>query len=129
VLGPWVNRPWLNLLAAVIISALLVLSMVLVISTVFPSVDVNRLVVVLGAMTAVALVAASAWVWAARRGVSPEPEVSRADRENWRMPALVLLERPTWSAPKRVAMIAMAGYLVVAVILLAVKATQLALHQ
>jgi hypothetical protein len=68
-------------------------------------------------------------VWAARRGVSPEPEVSRADRENWRMPALVLLERPTWSAPTRVAMIAMAGYLVVAVILLAVKATQLALHQ
>jgi Mn2+/Fe2+ NRAMP family transporter len=129
VLGPWVNRPWLNLLAAVIISALLVLSMVLVISTVFPSVDVNRLVVVLGSITAVALVAASAWVWAARRGVSPEPEVSRADRENWRMPALVLLERPTWSAPTRVAMIAMAGYLVVAVILLAVKATQLALHQ
>jgi hypothetical protein len=101
VLGPWATRPRLNLVVAVIISALLVLSMVLVISTVFPSVDVNRLVVVLGAMTAVALVAGSAWVWAARRGASPEPEVSRADRENWRMPALVLLERPTWSAPTR----------------------------
>jgi hypothetical protein len=54
--------------------------------------------------------------------------VARADRENWRMPALVLLERPAWSTPKRVAMVAMAAYLVVAVILLAVKATQLAMH-
>jgi len=128
VLGPWVNRPWLNLVAAVIVSALLVLSMVLVISTVFPSVDVNLLVVVLGVLMAVALVAGGVWLWNGQRGAAPEPEVSRADRESWRMPALVLLERPTWSAPRRVAMVVMAGYLVVAVLLLAVKATQLALH-
>jgi hypothetical protein len=114
--------------AAVIISALLVLSMVLVISTAFPTVDVNRLVAVLGALMAVALVAGGAWLWNGRRGAAREPEVSRADRENWRMPALVLLERPTWSAPRRVAMVLLAGYLVVAVILLAVKATQLDLN-
>lgn len=128
VLGPWVNRSWLNLVAAVIIGALLVLSMVLVVSTAFPAVDVNRLVVLLGAAVAVVLVAGGAWLWAGQRGSSPQPEVSRAERENWRMPALVLLERPTWSAPRRVAMMAMAAYLVLAVILLAVKATQLAMH-
>jgi hypothetical protein len=102
--------------------------MVLVISTAFPSVDVNRLVLVLGSGMTVALMAGGVWLWNGRRGAVPEPEVSRADRENWRMPALVLLERPAWSAPRRVAMVAMAGYLVVAVVLLAVKATQLALH-
>jgi Mn2+/Fe2+ NRAMP family transporter len=128
VLGPWVNRSWLNLVAAVIIGALLVLSMVLVVSTAFPAVDVNRLVVVLGAAVAVVLVAGGAWLWAGQRGAGRQPEVSRAERESWRMPALVLLERPTWSAPRRVAMIAMAGYLVLAVILLAVKATQLAIR-
>jgi NRAMP (natural resistance-associated macrophage protein)-like metal ion transporter len=128
VLGPWVNRSWLNLLAAIIISALLVLSMVLVISTVFPSVDVNRLVVILGAGMAVALLAGGVWLWNGGRGSSGEPEVSRADRENWRMPALVLLERPAASMPRRVAMVVMAAYLVVAVALLAVKATQLALR-
>jgi hypothetical protein len=68
------------------------------------------------------------WLWLGGRGAAREPEVSRAERENWRMPALVLLERPTWSTPRRVAMMVMAGYLVVAVVLLAVKATQLALH-
>jgi hypothetical protein len=76
---------------------------------------------------AVALVVGGVWVWFGRRDTPPEPVVSRADRESWRMPALVLLERPTWSAPRRVAMIALAAYLVLAVILLAVKATQLAI--
>jgi NRAMP (natural resistance-associated macrophage protein)-like metal ion transporter len=127
VLGPWVNKLWLNIVATVIIGALLVLSMVLVISTAVPTVDVSRLVVVLGAVTSVALLAGGAWFWLSRRGVAPVPEVSRAERENWRMPALALLERPKWSAGRRLAMVVMAGYLVLAVALLAVKAVQLAL--
>src|SRR4029077_511713 len=71
VLGPWVNRSWLNLIAAVIIGALLVLSMVLVVSTVFPTVDVNRLVVVLGAAVALVLVAGGVWLWDGQRGSAP----------------------------------------------------------
>src|SRR5260370_24770922 len=43
VLGPWINRPWLNVLAAIIVGALLLLSLILVISTVVPSVDVTVL--------------------------------------------------------------------------------------
>lgn len=127
VLGPWVNKPWLNIVAALIVSVLLLLSMVLVISTAFPSVDAGRLVVVLGALMALALLAGGVWVWIAQQGAVREPDVSRAERESWRMPALALLERPKWSAARRVAMLVMGGYLVVAVILLAVKAVQLAL--
>jgi hypothetical protein len=37
------------------------------------------------------------------------------------------LERPTWSLPKRIAMQTMAGYIVLAVVFLAVKAVQIAL--
>ena len=127
VLGPWVNKPWLNIVATVIVSVLLLLSMVLVISTAVPSVDVNRLVVVLGSVMVVALLAGGAWAWRGQKGAVREPEVSRAERENWRMPALALLERPKWSAGRRVAMMVMGGYLVLAVALLAVKAVQLAL--
>ena len=127
VLGPWVNKPWLNIVATVIVSVLLLLSMVLVISTAVPSVDVNRLVVVLGSVMVVALLAGGAWAWRSQKGAVREPEVSRAERENWRMPALALLERPKWSAGRRVAMMVMGGYLVLAVALLAVKAVQLAL--
>jgi hypothetical protein len=45
------------------------------------------------------------------------------------MPALALLERPTWSLPKRVAMLTMAGYIVLAVLFLAVKAVEIALSK
>jgi Mn2+/Fe2+ NRAMP family transporter len=127
VLGPWVNRPWLNIVATVIVSVLLLLSMVLVISTAIPSVDVNRLVLVLGAVMTVVLLFAGAWAWWAQRGALPAPELTRAERESWRMPALALLERPKWSAGRRIAMLLMGGYLVLAVALLAVKAVQLAI--
>jgi hypothetical protein len=82
---------------------------------------------VLGALMAAALLVGGAWVWLGQRGAVPEPVMSRAERENWRMPALALLERPKWSAGRRVAMLVMGGYLIVAVVLLAVKAVQLAL--
>jgi Mn2+/Fe2+ NRAMP family transporter len=126
VLGPWVNKPWLNIVAAVIITVLLLLSMVLVVSTAVPTIDVNRLVFVLGVLMSVALLAGGAWAWRGSRDSVREPEVSRSERENWRMPALALLERPKWSIARRVAMVGMGAYLVIAVVLLAVKAAQIA---
>ena len=129
VLGPWVNRPWLNAVAAVIVGALLVLSLILVVSTAIPSVDVTALLVVLGSLAAGVVVAGGVWSWFNRRGAEPEPQISREERENWRMPALVLLERPTWSGPRRVAMYALAGYLVLSIILLAIKAIELAMQR
>src|SRR5713226_4166049 len=109
VLGPWVNKPWLNVVATIIVSALLLLSLVLVISTVFPNINVTALITVLGVVMAVVVVAAAGWmVWTARRA-EPVPELPRGEKENWRMPALALLERPSWSLPKRIAMLTMAG--------------------
>ena len=101
--------------------------LVLVVSTVIPSIDVTKLVLVLAAVMAVALVAGGAWLWWGQRHAVRQPEMPRAERENWRMPGLALLERPTWSPVRRVAMLILSGYLVLAIILLAVKATQLAL--
>jgi Mn2+/Fe2+ NRAMP family transporter len=127
VLGPWVNKPWLNLVATIIVSVLLLLSLILVVTTVLPSIDVTKLIIVLGSSMALALAVGGVWIWRGQRGVVREPEVSRAERENWRMPALALLERPKWSMGRRIAMLVMAGYLVLAVALLAVKAVQIAI--
>ena len=127
VLGPWVNKPWLNVVAVVIVSALILLSLVLVVSTVFPNINVTALITVLGVVMAIVVVAAAGWMgWSARRSVNA-PEMPRAEKENWRMPALALLERPTWSLPKRIALLTMAGYIVLAVLFLAVKAVEIAL--
>ncbi len=126
VLGPWVNKLWLNAVAGLIVGLMIVLSLVLVISTVIPSIDVTRLLEVLGGLMAIVLVGGIIWL---SLGQSRQPrvlEVSRAERENWRMPALALLERPVWSPARRIAMVTLSVYVVLAIILLGVKAFQLA---
>jgi Mn2+/Fe2+ NRAMP family transporter len=127
VLGPWINKPWLNVVATIIVSTLLLLSLVLVVSTLFPTINVAELITVLGIVMAVVVVAASGWMVFSARRAEPAPEMPRAERESWRMPALALLERPAWSLPKRIAMLTMAGYIILAVLFLAVKAVQIAL--
>jgi Mn2+/Fe2+ NRAMP family transporter len=129
VLGPWVNPPWLNVIATIIVSVLLELSLVLVIATLLPSIDVGALTVSLTVLLVVALGVVGAWLLrqaAARRPARLAVVTSPRERESWRMPPLALLNRPEWSPARKVAILALRGYLVIAVILLVVKAVQLA---
>jgi Mn2+/Fe2+ NRAMP family transporter len=134
VLGPWVNAPWLNAVAAVIIGVLVELSLVLVSTTVFPHVDVAQLFVVLSVALAVALAGMGAYVvirrvpagTTAKVAAEGRAERSPKERQAWTMPPLALLERPVWSPGRRAAMLLLRGYLVVAVALLVVKTVQLA---
>jgi hypothetical protein len=124
VLGPWINRSWLNALAAVIISVLVVLSLILMVTTVFSHVDV----VVLSEWLGVGLVAClliGGVLWLVRRPSSPSQKFDREFRANWRMPPLNLLERPELTGWRRATLGGLAGYLVLSVILLVVKAVQI----
>jgi len=113
-------------LATVIVGILLELSLVLVVTTLIPSIDVALLVVWLSVMLAVGLVIGGAWLWRGRSRAARPVAMSAHDRENWRMPPLTLLNRPTWSPGRKLAILALRGYLVIAVVLLVVKAVQLA---
>jgi Mn2+/Fe2+ NRAMP family transporter len=133
VLGPWVNRPWLNVLAGVIVGGLLVLSGILMATTAFPDLDVVSIAAVLAVGLAMfAAVTFGVLRWSGRRWPKPlVPEqlsraLGRADRDTWRMPPLALLEPVKWSAGTRLGMLALRGYLVIGAILLAIKAIQLA---
>jgi NRAMP (natural resistance-associated macrophage protein)-like metal ion transporter len=126
VLGPWVNKTWLNLLASVILGVLLMLSAILVVTTVFPHVNVTVLLISLSATLAVGGVVVGALTLRGRAHAEPEPAGPPVRRETWTMPPLALLGRPKWSRGRILAMYLMRGYLVVAVILLAVKAGKLA---
>jgi NRAMP (natural resistance-associated macrophage protein)-like metal ion transporter len=132
VLGPWVNAPWLNVLAAVIVGVLVELSLVLVATTAFPNLDVTKLFVYLSVALGVALAAGGAYVLRNRAPAAAElaggggtGRISKERRQAWTMPPLALLERPTWSPGRRAAMLMLRGYLVVAVALLVVKTVQL----
>ncbi|MDA8301758.1 MAG: divalent metal cation transporter [Actinomycetota bacterium] len=138
VLGPWVNRPWLNAVASLIIGVLLVMSLILVVSTALPGVNVATLSAVLGVALAVALGAAGVYFGLRRpERAAPEraaPEGAAAvgaaappppERATWRMKPLALLGRPPWSRSRVVVMWSLRSYLVVAVLLLIVKAVEL----
>ncbi|HEV3093491.1 MAG TPA: Nramp family divalent metal transporter [Solirubrobacteraceae bacterium] len=127
VLGPWSNPPWLNAIASVIIAVLVELSLILMASTMFPSVDVTRLFEYLSVGTLAGLLAAGAYTLRQHHPrahiAGEEPAV---DRATWTMPPLALLERPVWSAGRKAGMLLLRGYLVVAMVLLVVKTVQLA---
>jgi len=129
VLGPWVNKPWLNGVATVIVSVLLALSLVLMATTLFSTINVRALTVVLGGTLLLGYVVGGVVVARGRRKHPPAAPVPTQRRETWRMPPLSLLDRPTWSRGRLVAMYLLRGYLVVAVLLLAVKAVELGVHK
>jgi NRAMP (natural resistance-associated macrophage protein)-like metal ion transporter len=126
VLGPWVNRPWLNVLSSLIISILLMMSLVLMATTLFSQIDVTVLVLVLAAVLVLGYAVAGILFWRSRGRRPSVPVVSMEKRATWRMPALNLLDRPKWSRGRLIGMYLLRGYLVVAVVLLLVKAIELA---
>jgi NRAMP (natural resistance-associated macrophage protein)-like metal ion transporter len=128
VLGPWVNRPWLNVVAIVIISILLMMSFVLMITTLFPFINVNDLALVLGGILLLVYVVGAIVLLRNRSARPLVAVISGEQRANWRMPPLSLLTRPVWSRGRLFGMWALRSYLIVAVVLLLVKAIQLGLH-
>jgi Mn2+/Fe2+ NRAMP family transporter len=129
VLGPWVNRRWLNIVAAFIVSTLLLLSGILMATTLFPDVNVVAVTEYLVVAIVIAVIlAVGALKWLERRhGPQPpaRPLPDGMDKTQWRMPRLALLDPVKWSAGTKLGMLALRGYLVVGAVLLIVKAVQL----
>jgi NRAMP (natural resistance-associated macrophage protein)-like metal ion transporter len=127
VLGPWRNGVKLNVVATAIVAVLLLLSMILMATTLFPKLDVTTFSEVGGAVLALALATAGAAIWWGQRGVKkPVAETApQVPKEQWTMPPLALLSRPPASLARKLAMFSMEGYLVVAVALLIIKAVGL----
>jgi hypothetical protein len=125
-----VNKPWLNAVAAFVVSVLLGMSLILMATTLFTNIDVRVLALVLGLILLVGYLIAGAFTLRSRaRRPAPVEHIPTQDRDTWRMPALNLLDRPKWSRGRMTAMYLLRGYLVIAVLLLLVKTVQLGLHK
>jgi NRAMP (natural resistance-associated macrophage protein)-like metal ion transporter len=121
-LGPWVNSRWLNALAVVIIAILVVLSIVMMVSTLFTGVNVVAMLEWVGAVVGVGVIIGLP-IGLHRQGPRVPSDVDRLD---WRMPRLALLERPKRSRGRQWLLIAIGTYLSVAGTLLVVRIIQLA---
>ncbi|MFI5779733.1 NRAMP family divalent metal transporter [Nocardia sp. NPDC051570] len=153
VLGPWVNTARQNIVAGVIVWSLVLLSLALTAATFFPELSTASLQLFFGVGVLVGLLGGGVIVLARNRGERRAAErtaaelggldpdqieelestpLSRAerrtireqDRDSWRTPALETLERPAFSPLRLGGMIALRGYLAIAVILVGVKIFQ-----
>jgi NRAMP (natural resistance-associated macrophage protein)-like metal ion transporter len=136
VLGPWVNKTWQNVLDFTIVGVLLILSLILVISTLFPSVSGKLLAEVLfsaGIGVTIFGVIPALLITRRRRikaggSTAPLPGVRRLDRDTWRMPPLDQLPAPRMSGIRRAGLLGMRVYLIGAAVLVAVKVFSTFIH-
>lgn len=169
ILGPWVNPRWLNIVATVIVAILVELSLILTVTTVFPTVSIAAIIavtVLVGILWLIGVAGYTHWThWRADRRTPPVPEntsdsteskqtsvsyaqgsvlpisnlkealpgevenqrPANSDKFSWQMPPLHSLPPMVWTSRQKLGMYALRGYLIIAVVLLAVKIGMVAL--
>ncbi|WP_125616490.1 NRAMP family divalent metal transporter [Specibacter cremeus] len=129
VLGPWVNGKWLNVFTSAVIAVLVMLSLVLTASVVFPDLTSAAILAILVAGSAVAVAGSLAlFVWRRLHPAAARTRpVDRSGRATWRMPPLALLTAPTMSLTRRVGMGMLRGYLLIAMAMVVIRVVQIAL--
>ena len=130
VLGPWTNGRALNLFTGAVIAVLVTLSIILTASVLYPEITGRQILYVLVGGLLLATTAFIVTLLRSRREEAPrQPEIrwtSRA-RAAWRMPKLSTLPPPRLTLSKRIWMMALRGYLVLAVGMVLVRVVQIAL--
>jgi Mn2+/Fe2+ NRAMP family transporter len=132
VLGPWVNNRWLNYFTGAIIAVLVILSIILTVSVLFP--DATNAQVILGIMGGGGVVAAIAalviMALSKNGGIESSTEEVAGEtmsRDTRRMPPLAQLAPAKLSLAAKTWMGALRLYLVVAVALVLFRVVMLAL--
>ena len=130
VLGPWVNGRWLNLFTGAVIAVLIVLSVILTASVLYPDISDAAILWTLGGGVALALIVAGSAVVLRRNGRNSsalDQAEAHADRATWRMPPLAQLAPARLTAAKRIWLAVLRLYLVAASIMVVVRVAQIAL--
>ena len=141
VLGPWVNSKKLNFFTGAVVWVLVMLSIILTASVMYPDITGEAIIEVLAGGTLLAVVGYAATVTVRRlRPVPADAEgsanamvsdtaqqFSEQARNTWRMPPLEELPAPQLTLSKRIWMGVLRGYLIVAVALVIVKVVQMTL--
>ena len=133
VLGPWANSRMLNLFTGAVVAALVMLSIILTASVLFPNMDARWIIGILvaGRSLGILLTIGAKLFEISRRppGISVKSKRARQKidvYDNWRMPPLSELSPARLSLLSRMWMIVLRGYLVIAGGLVLARILQLA---
>lgn len=128
VLGPWVNSRRLNVFTSAVIWVLVLLSIILTASVLFPNITSHQIIAVLTAGTTAGIGVGGYLMVRGRRAPTDTPGAAAGSdtRETWRMPALNLLAGAALSAQRKLGLVLLRGYLLIAFALVVVKVIQVA---
>jgi NRAMP (natural resistance-associated macrophage protein)-like metal ion transporter len=129
VIGPWANGRAMNALTGAIVWILLLLSVLLTASVLFPDISTLTIGIVLGGGCGIGLVAGLVVLARSRASGEVHTKPTATQRREWRMPSLTLLEKPELPRAQRLWLITMRGYLALAVVLVVVKVVLVALSK
>jgi Mn2+/Fe2+ NRAMP family transporter len=132
VLGPWTNGRWLNLAAAATVGLLVVISLAFTAATLFPDLAGTTLGLLLAAGAILGVAITVTFIpRRVRRGPAVVRPLTRQtagiDRTDWRMPPLGELRPLHLSPARRLALLGLRAYLLLAALLVVVKVAQLAI--
>ncbi len=114
-LGPWVNGSRLNCFTGGVIAVLVMLSIILTASVLFPEIGAPEMIAILVGGSALALAVTLGVAWFRRRHRQPPlGPVEDWPRAAWRMPPLDTLPRARLGTLQRLWLLVRRGYLVIA---------------
>jgi hypothetical protein len=124
VLGPWANSKKVNIFTSIVIAILVMLSVILTASVLFPAISgVHIVAILIGGSALALLLSLGARVIDSRRDTKPEEVTpfTAADRATWRMPPLDQLPPARLTMLDRTWLIVLRGYLIIAAGLVLVR--------
>jgi NRAMP (natural resistance-associated macrophage protein)-like metal ion transporter len=126
VLGPWVNKPVTNIFTSAVVGVLVLLSVILTASVLYPSITSAQIIGVLIGGGVLMLVLGLAVAILRRRRPAPTVPMASAsvDKAEWRMPPLHKLPPAQMSVRRRIWLGVLRAYLAAALILAIVKVVQ-----
>ncbi len=126
VLGPWVNKPLTNIFTSAVVGVLVLLSVILTASVLYPSITSAQIIGVLIGGGVLMLVLGLAVAILRRRRPAPTVPMasSSVDKAEWRMPPLHKLPPAQMSVRRRIWLGVLRAYLAAALILAIVKVVQ-----
>lgn len=127
VLGPWVNSRGMNIFTSAIIAVLVILSLILTASVLYPDMSAAAIFDMLaGGLTLALVTGAGMIVWQHYHPHEARKRFAAGERQTWRMPPLTLLAAPKLPLGSRIGLAVLRGYLVIAMVMVFFRIYQLA---